>query len=66
MDEEGNEIEDFDEHDVGIRVLKKMKINNIFIIVTRWYGGILLHQDRFKRITDSAKFLIQDNIDLFK
>ena len=72
MDEEGNEIEDFDddgEHDAGIRVLgilKKMKINNIFIIVTRWYGGILLHQDRFKRITDSAKFLIQDNIDLFK
>jgi hypothetical protein len=71
-DENGNEIEDYDddgEHDAGIRVLgilKKMKINNIFIVVTRWYGGILLHQDRFKRITDCAKFLIQDNINIFK
>ena len=72
MDENGNEIEDYDddgEHDAGTRVLgilKKMKINNILIVVTRWYGGIMLHQDRFKRITDSAKFLIQEKIELFK
>ncbi len=62
MDEKGNEIEDYDDdgkHGAGTRVLgilKKMKINNILIVVTRWYGGIMLHQDRFKRITDSQNF----------
>ena len=42
-----------------------MKIVNVYVNVSRWYGGILLHQDRFKRICDSAKFLLKDNEDLF-
>jgi len=67
-----NEIEeDFDddgEDEAGIRLLgiiKKMKFVNLFVNVTRWYGGILLHLDRFKRICDSAKFLLKDNEGLF-
>ena len=42
-----------------------MKFVNLFVNVTRWYGGILLHLDRFKRICDSAKFLLKDNEGLF-
>ena len=56
------------EDEAGIRLLaiiKKMKIVNVYVNVSRWYGGILLHQDRFKRICDSAKFLLKDNEDLF-
>ena len=67
-----NEIEeDFDddgEDEAGIRLLgiiKKMKFVNLFVNVSRWYGGILLHLDRFKRICDSAKFLLKDNQELF-
>ena len=67
-----NEIEeDFDddgEDEAGIRLLgiiKKMKFVNLFVNVTRWFGGILLHLDRFKRICDSAKFLLKDNQELF-
>ena len=67
-----NEIEeDFDddgEDEAGIRLLgiiKKMKFVNLFVNVTRWFGGILLHLDRFKRICDSAKFLLKENEELF-
>lgn len=67
-----NEIEeDFDddgESEAGIRLLgiiKKMKFVNLFVNVSRWYGGILLHSDRFKRICDSAKILLMDNQELF-
>ena len=39
-------------------IVQKMKLVNLFVMVSRWYGGILLHQDRFKRINDSAKNLL--------
>jgi hypothetical protein len=42
-----------------------MKFVNLFVNVTRWFGGILLHLDRFKRICDSAKFLLKENEELF-
>jgi len=45
----------------GIRLLgllQKMKIRNILVIVSRWFGGTLLGNDRFKHINDAAKDLI--------
>ena len=71
--EDTNEIiEDYDddgEHGAGIRVLgvlQKMQLTNLFVMVTRWYGGILLHQDRFKRINDSAQILLNQHSDVFE
>ena len=43
-----------------------MKLVNLFVMVSRWYGGILLHQDRFKRINDSAKNLLNSYLDSFE
>ena len=39
-------------------ILRKMKVYNILIVVSRWYGGIQLGHERFKHINDSAKKLI--------
>jgi putative IMPACT (imprinted ancient) family translation regulator len=72
MDENGNEIEDYDddgEHEAGFKLLgivQKMKIINLFVMVTRWYGGTLLHQDRFKRINDCAQILLNQHPDVFE
>ena len=50
INEDTNEIiEDYNddgEHGAGIRVLgvlQKMELINLFVMVTRWYGGIHLH-----------------------
>ena len=72
VDNSNQIIEDYDddgEHGAGIRVLgilQKMELINLFVMVTRWYGGILLHQDRFKRINDSAQNLLNQHFDVFK
>ena len=70
---DSNEIvEDYDddgEDGAGFRVLgviKKMKLNNLFVMVTRWFGGTLLHQDRFKRINDAAQILLNEHSDVFE
>ena len=70
---DSNEIvEDYDddgEDGAGFRVLgviKKMKLNNLFVMVTRWFGGTLLHQDRFKRINDAAQILLNEHSNVFE
>jgi putative IMPACT (imprinted ancient) family translation regulator len=30
-------------------------VKNVMVIVSRWYGGILLHGDRFKHISNAAR-----------
>ena len=47
-------------------IIQKMKLVNLFVMVSRWYGGTLLHQDRFKRINDSAKNLLNEHLDIFE
>ena len=47
-------------------IIQKMKLVNLFVLVSRWYGGTLLHQDRFKRINDSAKNLLNEHLDKFE
>ena len=73
LDKKSQEIfEDYDddgEDDAGIRLLgiiQKMKVNNVLVVVSRWFGGILLHHDRFKHINDVAKILLTNNIEKFK
>ena len=65
-------VEDYNddgEDGAGYRLLgivQKMKLVNLFVMVSRWFGGTLLHQDRFKRINDSAKNLLNSHIDAFE
>ena len=65
-------VEDYNddgEDGAGYRLLgiiQKMKLVNLFVMVSRWYGGTLLHQDRFKRINDSAKNLLTSHLDAFE
>ena len=43
-------FDDDGEDGAGMRllgILQKMKIYNVFVIVSRWYGGTLLGNDRF-------------------
>jgi len=50
-----------------LTVMKKEKIVNSMIIVTRYYGWVHLNNDRFKRILDWTKKIIltlKNNIDL--
>ena len=57
-------FDDDGEDSAGIRLLgllQKMKVVNIMVIVSRWFGGTLLGLDRFKHINDSAQILISDN-----
>ncbi len=64
-------IEGFDddgEDGAGIRLLgiiQKMKAVNLFVVVSRWFGGINLGNDRFKHINDSAKNLIMSQKQFF-
>jgi hypothetical protein len=36
-----------------------MDANNIIVVVSRWFGGVLLGADRFKFICNSARFLLE-------
>ena len=73
IDKETKQInEDYNddgEDGAGYRLLgivQKMKLVNLFVMVSRWFGGTLLHQDRFKRINDSAKNLLNSHLDAFE
>ena len=55
----GNEVayDDDGEHMAGFKLLEVLRnhnINNILVVVTRWYGGTHLGPQRFKYITDAA------------
>jgi hypothetical protein len=41
--------------------LRLMGVNNVAVIVTRWFGGVLLGPDRFKYICNSARNLLESN-----
>jgi hypothetical protein len=62
-------FDDDGEDDAGIRllgILQKMKITNVLVVVSRWFGGTLLGNDRFKHINDSAKNLLNSNKNIFE
>ncbi|KAI3385019.1 hypothetical protein SNEBB_003193 [Seison nebaliae] len=41
-----------------LHMMKLMKVKNCCVIVSRWYGGIKLGADRFKRINDCCKSIL--------
>ena len=42
-------------------MLRLMGVDGVAIIVTRWFGGVLLGPDRFKFICNSARNLLEDH-----
>jgi len=41
-----------------------MDVNNTLVVVTRWYGGILLGGDRWKHINNVARNAIEGGLEL--
>ncbi len=58
--------QDFDddgEAAAGSRLLKLLQIvsaSNVVVVVSRWYGGILLGPSRFQIITNAARSLLDE------
>lgn len=44
-----------------LHLLEILDINNAVVVVTRWYGGILLGPDRFKHINNVARECLDQN-----
>jgi putative IMPACT (imprinted ancient) family translation regulator len=36
-------------------VLRRQDLKNVMVIVSRWYGGVMLHGDRFKHISNVGR-----------
>ena len=56
------DCDDDGEHNAGSRLLHLLQILNVqnyLIVVSRWYGGILLGPDRFKHINNCARNLLK-------
>jgi putative IMPACT (imprinted ancient) family translation regulator len=59
-------MQDFDddgEAGAGSRLLKLLQIVNacnVIVVVSRWYGGILLGPSRFQFITNAARSLLDE------
>jgi putative IMPACT (imprinted ancient) family translation regulator len=41
-----------------------MGVDGVAVIVSRWFGGILLGPDRFKLICNCARALLETHIDI--
>lgn len=62
-------FDDDGENGAGIRLLgflQKLKVTNIMVVVSRWFGGTMLGNDRFKHINDSCKDLLLTNKHYFE
>jgi len=45
---------------VILRMIRKTNRVNIVVVVTRWYGGVKLHADRFKHVQDSSQVILKE------
>ena len=43
---------------VILRVLQKENITDCIVVVTRWFGGVKLMNDRFKHLQDATKYAV--------
>ena len=43
-----------------LRELQRSNSVNIIVVVTRWFGGTMLHGDRFKHVQDSTRKIIEE------
>lgn len=41
------------------RINEIKDIRNVMLVVSRWYGGIMLHGDRFKHISNVGREALQ-------
>jgi len=41
---------------VLLRILQKENMINVIVVVTRWFGGIKLQNDRYKHVQDAARY----------
>lgn len=54
----GIDYDDDGETQAGARLkhlLEILELENVLVVVSRWYGGILLGPDRFKHINQAAR-----------
>lgn len=61
---EDSGYDDDGETHAGIQVLQMMQTagaTNCAVMVSRWFGGVLLHGDRFRDITGAAMKVLRDN-----
>uniref|UniRef100_A0A914PW50 Impact N-terminal domain-containing protein n=1 Tax=Panagrolaimus davidi TaxID=227884 RepID=A0A914PW50_9BILA len=59
-----NDCADDGETGAGIKLqhlLQIMKIDNVMLVVTRWYGGVHLGADRFRHIQNKARQAITES-----
>jgi len=47
--------------DKVLYLLQRMNVVNVVVMITRWFGGIHLGNDRFKHITNVAKDIILEH-----
>jgi len=45
---------------VIVRMLERAELQNHIIVVTRWYGGIKLGGDRFRRVQDAVDYYLKE------
>ncbi len=41
-------------------LISNMGVNNLVVVVSRWYGGIQLGPDRFRHISNAARLAIDE------
>ena len=44
---------------VILRILEKRNIVNTVVVVTRWYGGVKLGNDRYKHVQDAVLYFLE-------
>ena len=42
-----------------LHLLEVLAIENVLVVVTRWYGGVHLGPDRFKHINNAARDVLE-------
>lgn len=45
-----------------LQMLERAELKDHIIIVTRWYGGIKLGGDRFRRVQDSVRYYLEHGV----
>ena len=62
--DEDSGFDDDGESHAGIQVLQMMQgsgAKDCAVMVSRWFGGVMLHGDRFRDITGAAMKVLRDN-----
>ena len=47
---------------VILRMLERAELRDHLVVVTRWFGGVELGGDRFRRVQDAVRFYLEQDI----